>query len=146
MCTINYVVDDYRAQVFLLLYKMYKVVDTSGTYSLLLFAASWFSGFIICLFSGAQGAECCIKEGEAPDRGFSLPYTQGTCSELHIWLSCSFAVQLTTPMLFLRIYGNCTVLLSYSPWMKSSSKQGKLLTWMKRRWLQMPSDIFAEDS
>jgi len=27
--------------------------------------------------------------------------------------------------------------------MKSSSKQGKLLMWMKRRWLQMPYDIFT---
>jgi len=46
--------------------------------------------------------------------------------------------------LYARIYGNCTVLLNYSPWMKSSSKQGKLLMWMKRRWLQMPYDIFTE--
>jgi hypothetical protein len=33
------------------------------------------------LFSGAQGAERCLKEGEAPDRGFSLSYTQGALSD-----------------------------------------------------------------
>ena len=56
-------------------------------------------------------------------------------------LICSAA---DTLVLVFRIYGNCTVLLNYSPWMKSSSKQGKLLMWMKRRWLQMPYDIFTE--
>jgi hypothetical protein len=30
------------------------------------------------LFLGAQGTECCIKEGEAPDRRFSVPYPEGT--------------------------------------------------------------------
>lgn len=102
---------------------------------------------MMSLFSGAQGAERCLKEGEAPDRGFSLSYTQGALSDpppnTHTFDSpCLFAVQLTLSSGVLRIYGNCTVLLNYCPWMKSSSKQGKLLTWMKRRWLRLTYDVF----
>jgi len=94
-------------------------------------------------FSGAQGAECCLKEREAPDRGFSLSYPQGTHSltpHLIALLICSAAHILVC--FFFRIYENCTVLLCYCPWMKSSSKQGKLLTWMKRRWLRLTYDVF----
>jgi hypothetical protein len=42
---------------------------------------------------------------------------------------------------FARMCGNCTVPLSYSPWMKSSSRQEKLLMWMKRHWQQITSDF-----
>jgi hypothetical protein len=75
---------------------MDKITDTPGIYSslLLVSAVSSFGGFIVYLFPGAQGTERCIKEGEALDRGFSLPYTEGTFSELHIWFYL-FAVQLT---------------------------------------------------
>lgn len=33
---------------------------------------------IMCTFLGPQGPERCIKEGQALDRRFSLPHSQGT--------------------------------------------------------------------
>jgi hypothetical protein len=95
----------------------------------------------------------CTRRRTLPQRGgsswqriFFILYARcivrSPTQHTHIWFPCLFAVQLTLSSGVLRIYGNCTVLLNYCPWMKSSSKQGKLLTWMKRRWLRLTYDVF----